>query len=379
MSRGHLKRFAGLIPTTFGYGRGVMSGAMEYVWGHPDVEMLCFQEKYPPAEMLREWGADGLLGIFSKFRPVEPYLSLGIPILNVSSAPRSAPVINVRADQIEVGRLAAEHLKEKGVREFAYLGVQDYQFSRERGRGFAAELPGKTVHTYTLPPSMWAWLELLHEWVKQLPKPCGVFCAGDNEARMLLSVCRTSDVSVPEELAILGANNEEDLCMACTPTLSSIPVPARRIGVTAMSLLVDRVAFPDKIVEDQLISPSAPIQRASSDVLYLLEDPAIADTLRYIRAHIHEGIGVDQVAAHFPGSRRTFEIHFKKRMGRTPLEEIHAVRLERIQQLLRDTELTLAGIAERSGIATVNHLCAFFKKHKGESPGSYRAHIRRDS
>lgn len=366
------------MPTTFGYGRGVMAGAMEYLGGHPDVEMLWFQQEYPPVEMLREWRADGILGSFSSRLPVEPYLSLGIPILNVSSAPQVAPVINVRTDQDAVGRLAAEHLKAKGVNEFAYLGMKGPRFSKDRGTAFSAHLPGVNVHEYALPPSMWTWLDLLHDWVAQLPKPCGVFCAGDNEARVLLSVCRTSGIAVPEQLVVLGANNEEDLCMACTPALSSIPARFRLIGATAMELLVQRVEFPQRKFEDQLIAPLPPIQRASTDVRHLLEDPAITDILRYIRAHIHENIGVDQVASRYPGSRRTFEIRFKKLLGRTPLAEIHAVRLERIQQLLRDTELPLADIAEKSGIATVNHLCAFFKKHQGESPGQYRAHARLD-
>ena len=377
MSTKGLKRLAGLIPTTYGYGRGVMSGAMACLADHPEVEILWFQEDYPPADMLREWGAEGIMGIFSKQRPQERYLSLNVPMVNVSSYPCPPPVVNVGVDQEQVGRLAAEHLQETGLSHFAYLGVRNYQFSKDRGRAFKEALTAETVHTCILPPTMWTWLEALHAWVAGLPKPCGVFCAGDNEARMLLSVCRTLGVAVPNELAVLGANNEEDLCTACTPPLSSVPVRAHRIGFEAMALLVSRVSGAGGPAKDLRISPAPAVQRASTDVSHVAEDPAIADTLRYLRTHLHEGVGVEQLAARYPGSRRTFELHFKKQTGHTPLAEIHAVRLERITQLLRDTDLPQAEIAERCGIATINHLCAFYKKHRGESPGRFRQRIRR--
>jgi len=378
MSNSTLKRLAGLVPTTYGYGRGVVAGAMAYLAERPDLEMLWFQESHPPAEMLREWGAVGLLGIFSKHHPLDAFLALEVPIVNVSSTPFPSPVSNVGVDQREVGRLAAEHLRSKGLPAFAYLGVHDFQFSIERGRAYAEALAGETVHTCTLPPRMWTWLELLHAWVGALPKPCGVFCAGDNEARMLLSVCRTGGIAVPDELAVLGANNEEDLCMACSPALSSVPVRSHRIGFEAMELLVPRLEAPGRDPENRAISPAPAVQRASTDVMHRAEDPAISEALRYLRAHLHEGIGVEQIAQHYPGSRRTFELHFKKCMGHSPLAEIHAVRMERICQLLRDTDLNLRDIAERSGIATVNHLCAFFKKHRGESPGQFRERVRRE-
>lgn len=127
---------------------------MAYLAERPDLEMLWFQESHPPAEMLREWGAEGLLGIFSKHHPLDAFLALEVPIVNVSSTPFPSPVSNVGVDQREVGRLAAEHLRDKGLPAYAYLGLHDYQFSIERGRAYSEALAGETVHTCILPPKM---------------------------------------------------------------------------------------------------------------------------------------------------------------------------------------------------------------------------------
>ena len=348
-----------------------MYGAMNLVAARTTEEVLWFQQDYPPPGMLEEWGVQGILGLFSEIHPSTPYLSLGVPIVNTSSAIQTAPVSNVYNDHEEIGRRAGNHLLQTGVANFAFLGLTGRHFSKIREHGFAAALDGRTYRKMVLPVKMWDWLDQMWDWIQTLPRPCGIFCSGDSEARVLLSVCRIHNVQVPGELIILGANNEEEVCRSCRPTLTSIPNHAYRIGAEAMQLLLDRMANPDHHANDIIIPPGDVVQRGSTDIR-LTSDPELERILAFIRRHIHEGIDVNDLMTEFKGSRRTLENHFQKKLGHTPLAEIHQVRADLIRQLLRDTTLPLNEIAERTGIGTINHLCSFFKKQTGLTPGAFR-------
>ncbi|MCC5850742.1 MAG: substrate-binding domain-containing protein [Verrucomicrobia bacterium] len=374
----NIKRIAGLMPTTFGYGREVMAGALNQLAQHPTLEVLWFQEEYPPVDMLREWKADGIIGIFSDLHPAEPYLKLGIPMVNTSSAKQARPVLNVQSDHHALGKLAAEHLVEKGLKHFAFLGLEQRSFSVQRKAGFAEGLGAESFESCLLPNKMWNWLERMWSFIQDLPTPCGLFCTGDNEARIFLSVCRAHGVRVPDDLVVIGGNNEEDICRSCRPQLSSISNRAKQVGEVAVKLLMERLNHPQRLCEDIVISPGAVIQRASSDILLTVDDPEIEAVLQFIRNHVQDQIDVEHVMRHFDGSRRTLENRFKKTLGRTPLAEIHRVRLNLIRQYLRDTDLPLTEVAEKTGIATINHLCSFFKKQTGLTPADYRAQSRRE-
>lgn len=373
-------RIAGLLPTTFGDVRKVMGGAMNYLKSNPHHDVLWFQSEYPPAEHLRNWNVDGILGHFTRVHPAGDYLDLGVPMVNVSSLPQETPVVNLSTDNRAVGRLAADHLIEKGLGEFAYLGLTARRFSDDREKGFAQGLEGGAYRRLVLPETMWEWPELLEEWLDSLPRPCGVFCAGDNEARLFLSVCRARDLRIPEDMVVLGANNEEDLCLACNPPLSSVPNQGANIGFTAMECLDRMIASPISPRSENIVFPPFPVvQRGSTDILFSVDDAVLSESLTFIRTHISEGIGVQQVLNWVGVSRRTLENRFNKHLGRSPLEEIHRVRLELVRERLRDSEDSLTAIADTCGFNTINHLCGFFKKRTGETPGEFRDRIRSHS
>jgi LacI family transcriptional regulator len=370
-----LTRIAGLLPTTFGHSRQVMAGAMDYLQPHPHHDVLWFQQEFPPPSHLKEWKVDGIIGQFNRYQPAKPYLKLNVPVVNVSSLPQAPPVVNVTTDHLTIGRLAALHLFQCGLREFAYLGLTERRFSKGREEGFKQGLTGTTYRRLILPHKMWDWPQLIEEWLDTLPRPCGVFCAGDNEARLLISVCRARDVRVPEDVAVIGANNEEDICLSTRPSLSSVPDRARKIGQVGMELL-EKMICDRESVQDMVLDPFPVVQRGSTDVLFAVDDPELSAALAYIREHIGDGIGVQQVVEHTGVSRRTLESRFKAQLGRSPLAEIHRVRLDLIRQRLRDSQDSLQDIADAAGIATVNHLCGFFRKHENRTPGEYRERMR---
>jgi LacI family transcriptional regulator len=352
-----------------------MAGAMDYLQPHPHHDVLWFQQDFPPPSHLAKWKVDGIIGQFTRDQPASAYRDLNVPIVNVSSMPQTAPVVNVTADHQAIGRQAGLHLFQCGLRDFAFLGLSRRRFSKERETGFKHGLTGTTFHRLILPEKMWDWPQLIEEWLDALPRPCGVFCAGDNEARLFLSVCRARDIRVPEDFAVIGANNEEEICLSCNPALTSIPTRARHIGQVAMDLL-DRMIGGGATPDDVVLDPFPVVQRGSTDVLFAVDDPELSAALAYIREHIGDGIGVQQVVEHTGVSRRTLESRFKAQLGRSPLAEIHRVRLDLIRQRLRDSQDSLQEIADAAGIATVNHLCGFFRKHENRTPGEYRDRMR---
>lgn len=365
-------RVAGLIPTTFGYGRDVMHGALERLSPEPDIEVLWFQQDFPPPKRMERWQVQGVLGLFSDENPSKAWTEIGVPVVNASSSLQPPPVVNVCTNHESIGRMAAEHLLEKGLKSFAFLGLENKRFSDRRQKGFAKALADRKPEVLILPSKMWDWFDLVLGWANALPKPTGVFCAGDNEARVFLSVCRSHGIRVPDELVVIGGNNEEDVCLSCIPQLTSIPNRAREVGWSAMDILVRQLRRPGKLPSDKVVEPLDPIPRESTNILFGVTDPEIEKLLQFIRENIQNRIGVEEVAARYRGSRRTLETRFRRELGRTPLEEIHRVRLNVIKRLLSDTTLSLNDVARESGIGTINHLCVFFKKHTGFSPGAYR-------
>lgn len=350
---------------------------MVWLAEHPAHEVLWFQEGTPPVDMLRKWGVTGILGHFRPSAPVDPLLQLQVPIVNLSSQPQPAPVITVCCDHEGLGRQAATYLFDRGVRNFAYLGLEGLSFSQQRQAGFQKKFPTQCA-VLNLPKDMSHWLDLLKDWVLSLPQPCGVFCVGDNEARILLTLCRTYGIRVPEDLLVLGCNNERDVCASCHPTLSSVRAQARKIARTGLKWLTAMIQNGLKPNPRKIVIPSGPVEeRGSTDLIFAVTDPQISAVLQFIQKHHHEIMGVEDLLTVYPGSRRSLEQRFRKALGRTPLEEIHRIKINLIKKALRDTEDTLSEIANKCGLSGPGALGNFFRKHQGLSPQAFRKKLSR--
>ena len=191
------------------------------------------------------------------------------------------------------------------------------------------------------------------------------------QAQKLLEVCRELDIAVPEEIAVLGVDNDQLLCELSDPPLSSIICNTQRTGFEAATLL-DRMMNGEQIASAPvLVAPLGIQTRQSTDIL-AIDDPDIATALRFIREHALEGINVADVVRHVPLSRRVLESRFKKILGRSPHEELTRLKLERIKQLLTETDLSLSEIARRTGFEHDEYMCVFFRKLEGMPPGQFR-------
>ena len=253
-------------------------------------------------------------------------------------------------------------------------------WSRERGDAFVqrVEAPGYPCSVHRLqhsPLTGNAWEQeqgRLARWVAQLPKPAGIFAVNDNMGKRVLEACQRAGVAVPEQMAVVGVDNDSLVCGLCTPPLSSVAADHFRVGYEAAKLL-DELMRGEPLPESLLkIPPRGVVTRLSSDVL-AIDDPEVAQAVREIREHACEGIDVAEVAQRVGLSRTTLKRHFQAILKRSVFDEIVAVQLKRAQELLADTDLPLKLIARRTGFRHASSMAAAFKSRTGITPGEYRA------
>jgi len=216
-------------------------------------------------------------------------------------------------------------------------------------------------------------IKSIAQWLLHLPKPVGIMACYDFRGRQILSACRENEIAVPDEVAVMGVDNDAVLCELADPPLSSVNLNAHRAGYDAAALL-DRMMKGETINHPggHLIDPLGVVARQSTDVL-AVEDPGVVAAVRYIRAHACEGISVKDVLKAAPQSRRSLECRFKKLIGRTPHDEISRVQLNRVRQLLVESDLSLEQIAESAGFAHAGYLSTVFYQSVGVNPRAYRA------
>ena len=213
------------------------------------------------------------------------------------------------------------------------------------------------------------------QWVEHLPRPIGIMACYDIKAQQLLDVCRELDVAVPEEIAVVGVDDDRLLCDLANPPLSSVIPNSHRTGYKAASLLDRMMAGKDVLQEAHLIEPLGIQIRQSSDTL-AIDDPDVAAAVRFIREHATAGIDVSDVLQVVPLSRRTLESRFRRIVNRTPHQEIMRVRIERVKRLLSDTNYSLAEIAGRTGFEHVEYLSVAFKREVGQTPREFSRNAR---
>jgi LacI family transcriptional regulator len=267
----------------------------------------------------------------------------------------------------------------RGFRDLAFCGDSHFNWSVWRKGHFVqiVEHAGRTCHVYESPPtgtSESSWdveQQRMTRWIESLPRPVGIMACYDIRAQQLLDICRELSIAVPEEIAVIGVDNDRLLCDLCDPPLSSVAPDTHRTGFIAASLLDKQMAGETVECRAVLIPPIGVETRQSTDVM-AIDDPHIVSTLRFIRQNACSGIQVRDLLARVPLSRRVLESRFKERIGRTPHEEITRIRMERVKTLLLETDLPLAAIAKRTGFNYIEYLNEAFKKWVGTTPGKYR-------
>jgi LacI family transcriptional regulator len=209
------------------------------------------------------------------------------------------------------------------------------------------------------------------DWLKTLEIPIGIIACNDIRASQVLNAIRTCDFSVPDEIAIVGMDNDVCVCGLCDPSLSSVDLNAVHIGFLAAESLNTLLEGGSLDFQVQTVEPAGIIVRESS-YLYAVEDEEVAHSLRFIAEKAPEGISVENVVAHASISRSTLERRFSATVGRSIKSEINRIRLLHLKELLSNTNYSLDKIARMVGFAHSEYMITFFKKAVGTTPGDYR-------
>jgi len=304
-----------------------------------------------------------------------------VPIVDVSAARLIPSLPWFETDDGAVANIACDHLLERGFKHFGFAGDARFNWSHWRCEHFlnSVRAAGRTCSVYEPPAGAHAdneeQVEDLAKWIRSLPKPVGIMACYDFRGQQALDACRRLGVAVPDEVAVIGVDNDELLCELSDPPLSSVILNTHRTGYEAAALLDQMIAGRSVKGETHLIPPLGIATRQSTDVL-VIEDRNVARALQFIRLHACEGIQVKDVLRAAPQSRTLLENRFKRLIGRTPHEEILRVRLDRVKELLVETNLSLEQIAERTAFAHVEYLSVAFRREIGIPPSQFRAENR---
>jgi LacI family transcriptional regulator len=372
-----------LIPAVQEYHRALRRGIIEYAETHGPwmfyEEAPAYLHSLTPRQRLRNmrgWNAKGILVGNSRFAEVK---SLRIPMVVAMGTRRmdESYFEIVTADR-EIGRLGASTFLGLGLRHFAYCGLEGLSFSDDRGAGFIEKIQeaGNSVDLYSSsirnPRDYWyADTKQLARWLSALAKPTGLMGCNDDRARMLVDICRGQKIQVPDEIAILGVDNDEQVCKSCSPPLSSIALAAERGGYEAAALLASMMSGQRPNSRVVTIFPTHVVSRQSTDIL-AIPDPTMVQLLRFIRDNSNRNLLVADLAKAAGLSRRALQDRFKRFLGRTPMEEIHRCRAERIARLLVETNMTVGQIGEINGFEVEAHVARFFSSQTGMTPLAYR-------
>ena len=368
-----------IVETSKQYDRGLLRGVGRYVKGHGPWSIYIEERGSRDATptWIRNWKGNGIIARIKDAAMAEALLATGVPIVELRAVV-DLDLPTVYCDDTAIGDLAVRHFKERGFRHFAFCGRSGMRWSELRERAYRRRLAelGHQCHDYVAQRHgrSLTWEQEQDDvarWLDSLPKPIAVLACNDIRGLQVLDACRRIALPVPERVAVLGVDNDVVLGELSDPPLSSIDQDLQRIGYEAAALLDRLMSGEPPPPGPVLVEPLGVVSRRSTDAV-AIEDPAVAIALRLIRQHACDQIGIDFLADHTNLSRRVLQRRFKAATGRTLQEQIHDAQLERIKQMLVETDLKLDSIAHRSGFNYIGYMCSFFKNRTGMTPGEYR-------
>jgi len=367
-----------LVDTASAYGRGVIEGLAKYA--HARARWVLGMYSYSAREelegMLRNWSGAGIIAGITTERLLKPFSELPVPVVNVADQISIPHLPSVTSDNVAIGQMAAEHFLDRGFRHFAFMGIHaDGLYADLRKQGFVETVEEAGQHCHVPAPEDLGpqenWSRGLSRWIESLPKPLAIMAPYDAIARLVITRCIQNDLSVPDEVAVIGVDNDEVVCQLSPVPISSVAVAAEQIGWEAARVLDDLINNRPASVRTTLISPSRVVTRQSTDVL-VIDDPQVADAVRFIRNHADKLIQVQDVVNHVAVSRRVLERRFVEAIGRTPGEEIRLAHVAMARRLLVESDLAMPEVAAASGFTDATSLGRAFRQRLGITPSEYR-------
>ncbi|MDD5349450.1 MAG: XylR family transcriptional regulator [Chthoniobacteraceae bacterium] len=380
------KQIGLLVDASRAYGRGICRGVAQFAETRAD--WLILTHERPELEDLPRWlqkaRLDGLIAYIPNQRMHRQITALGVPVVDVHGRCRSPRVPVIESDDAAIVRLAFAFFQQSGFRHLAYCGYPGVFFSDQREEAVRLEASSlERVHLYAPSARKRVGADLyqlekgggahepdLARWLHALPKPAAILTCNDIRGQQVINACREAGIRVPEEVAVLGVDNDELLCRLSRPTLSSIEPDVEQIGALAGRLIADQLDGQPPAPRHR-VPPRQVVQRQSTDTVGT-ENPAVVRAARLIRERDYRGASVEQICEAAGLSRSTLDRLFHAHLGHSVAGEIARTRLQRSQNLLRHTGQSIAEIAQACGFPSATYFCRFFKRETAQTPNTYR-------
>jgi LacI family transcriptional regulator len=368
------------------YATGILRGIGRYARGYNDWALVLVYPDRRLGETLRALKPSGIIVNAESLKMGNILCKTRRPVVNTCLDLIDPHFGHVTFDDASIGVLAAMHLLDCGLRNFGYFGLPwrglDFGKNHDSGRegGFCRTLQSLSYEVSVCYSRPWvgnvkggdfASQKQISQWLRELPKPCGVFATFDAVALQLCGICRREGIKVPEEIAIIGTDNDELLCELSHPSVSSVAVPAERIGYEAAAML-DRMMRHEPAGGPLFLPATEVITRQSTNMLVGVE-PVVAASVRFIREHFAEPITVEDTMQHVRLHRRSFERKFREAMGRSPAQEIRHVRIEMAKTFwAASPQMKTESVIRRCGFFSRTQFAKAFQQATGMTPADYR-------
>lgn len=370
---------------TEAFAHNLLRGILEYSKGREPWVVCRMPPSYKQAngipgvlEWAKKWEVDAIIAQFDDTDEVELFRQNGIIALAQDFKSRFSVIPNITSRYKQTGQMAADFFLQKGFRNFAFYGYKDVVWSEERCMGFRDRIVekgfGDCFFEYQKQSLENLWYyesEPVANWIKSLPRPVALMACDDTQGNKIMELCRVLGIKIPEEVAVLGVDNDEIICGLSDPPLSSVNLNIVKGGYEAARLIERLLRDKDAISEDVVIQPVTIVNRLSTDI-YATDNPVILTALKYIHQNLINKISVEDIVRQVPLSRRLLEIRFKQVTGQPIYQYISNLRMERFAQLLLANTEPVADLAVQVGLADAKNLARQFKEWKGCTPVEYR-------
>lgn len=374
-----------VVDTARGWGRQFLRGVEKYMNTRGDWVVRIQPPGYIKSNSNENnsWlglnDADGIIA--GDIRFISEAMRLNLPkILHDARCDKIPGASTMYTDSVNTGKMAANYFIDLGFKNYAFCGFEGLEWSQKRLTGYREELATRKiahVHNYSdwkpagsgMDTERWN----ISEWLKTLPKPVCVFACNDDRGINVLEACQIASLKVPEEVAVLGVDNDKLMCKISSPPLSSIELNFSKAGFDAATLL-DEIIDKGNVEQDIIVPPIYLIERQSTDV-FAIDDRNVIKAIVFIRQNYNMPIQVVDVVKSTTSSRRDLELKFKKLLRRSIKDEILRLRIDSIKRRLLNTNEPLNTIAQSLSYTDTEHFSRFFKSATGISPSKYRAEL----
>ena len=371
------RQIALVIETSNAYGRGLLAGISRRMreLGTWSATLIEAGRGDGGAGHLAAWSGDGILARIENAGVAAAVQATGLPAVDLSAARLLPGLPWVETDDRAIAAQAVAHLRERGFCHLGFVGDDRFAWSRNRAR-HAADLlraEGLACATCVMQPgqAVPAQREAIAAWLRSCSFPLGVFCAYDPLGHLVLDVARGLRLHVPEELAVVGVDDDAVLCGLADPPLSSVQPDAEGAGHAAAGLLERLLAGETVPPQAMLFRPLGLAARASTDGI-AVDDPQLRAALALAQARACDGLGIPGLVRASGLSRQVLDRRCRRLLGRTIKEELDRVRLRRVRELLLGTDLPVAEIARLAGYGHPEYLGVVWRRTMGVSPAVWR-------